>query len=246
MVAGPGLNQFEKGGFMQPGDRWRSVAAVAVVHLALAYALLYGLSVHVQRSTQAVTRLIAVQLLPPPPLVVIEPKKRVAPQSAAPVATHDNPGGSTGPSTIRAPNPVAPIVAIAPTVSPGGRSGYGTLAGSGSGGGTGGQGTGNGDGEGDGGSDLELLSGEFRPSDYPRAVRTGIGGTVEFRFVVGIAGRVTNCGITRSSGNADLDAATCRVVLKRFRYRPATSANGRPIPQVVEGDVDWNDLSQRN
>jgi protein TonB len=190
--------------------------------------------------------LIAVTLAPPPPVVVVEPKKRAASQSAAPVAAHDNPGGSTGPSTIRAPNPVAPIVAIAPTASPGGNSGYGTLTGSGSGGGTGGQGTGNGDGDGEGGADLELLSGEFRSSDYPRSVRTGIGGTVEFRFVVGVSGRVTNCTVTRSSGNADLDATTCRVVLKRFRYRPATDANGRPIPEVVEGDVDWNDLSQRD
>jgi len=224
---------------MQPGDRWRSIAAVAVVHVGLAYALLNGLSVHVQRSTEAVTQLIAVTLAPPPPVIVVEPPKRAASQSAAPVAAHDRPGGSTGPSIVRAANPVAPIVAMAPTVSPGGSSGYGTLAGSGNGGGAGGRGTGNGDGE--DGTDLEWLSGEIRQSDYPKsAFKAGIGGRVEFRFTVGVTGRVTACSITRSSGNAELDTATCRLVMQRFRYRPSTDASGRPIPVEVDGDQVWS------
>ncbi|WP_309662067.1 energy transducer TonB [Sphingomonas sp.] len=231
------------GGLLQPADRRRSIAAVAVVHLGLAYALLYGLSVDVRRSTQAVTRLIAVTLSPPPPMVVIEPQRHAAAQSAAPVAARDQPGGSTGPSTIRAPNPVAPIVATAPTVSPGGSAGSGTLSGGGSGGGTGGQGAGDGagTGEGDGGADLEWLSGEIRRSDYPRAVlAAGIGGRVEFRFTVGVAGRVTACTVTRSSGNAELDATTCRLAIQRFRYRPSKDASGRPIAVVVEGDQIWS------
>lgn len=248
MVVGPGLGPFERHGFMQPGDRWRSIAAVAAVHFALAYALLYGLSVQVLRSTAAVTRLIAVHILPPPPLIVVKPTKHAASPSSAPAAAHDKPGGSTGPSVVRAANPVAAIVAVAPTVSPGGNSGYGTLtgsgSGSGSGGGTGGQGTGDGDGgggEGEGGTDLEWLSGEIRQSDYPRdALQAGIGGRVEFRFTVGITGRVTNCTINRSSGNAELDAATCRLVMQRFRYRPSTDAAGRPIQTEVEGDQVWS------
>lgn len=224
-------------GYLNPGERWRSVAAVAVLHVALAYALLFGLSVKVPTSAEEVTRLIAVRL-PPPPLVVVEPKRSVASQSAAPVAAHDRPGGSTGPSTVKAPNPVAPIVAVAPTVSPGGTAGHGTLTGTGSGGGPGGQGVGTG--RGDGGTDLEWIRGEIRVSDYPRAARrAGIGGRVEFRFTVGITGRVADCTITRSSGNAELDATTCRVVMKRFRYRPSTNAAGYPIPSEVEGEHLW-------
>jgi len=246
---GLGLGQFERRGFSQPGDRWRSIAAVVIVHVALAYGLLYGLSVHVQRTTAAVTQLIAVELAPPVPIVPVEPKKSTASQSAAPVAARDRPGGSTGPSIVRAANPVAPIVAVAPTASPGGNIGYGTLTGSGSGGGPGGQGAGNGDG--DGGTDLEWLSGEIRRSDYPgAALRAGIGGRVEFRFTVGVTGRVTACAVTRSSGNAELDATTCRLVMQRFRYRPSTDARGRPIPVVVEGEQDWStfrdDAEQRD
>ena len=223
---------------MNKGERWRAIAAVAVVHVALGFALLSGLSVHVRQSAQAVTQLITVRLLPPPPIVVVEPKRRAVAQSAAPVAAHDRPGGSTGPSTVKAPNPVAAIVPVAPTVSPGGTAGHGTLTGTGSGGGPGGQGTGTGQGE--GGTDLEQIAGEIKVSDYPRAERrAGIGGRVEFRFTVGVTGRVTDCTITRSSGNAELDATTCRVVMKRFRYRPSTNAAGYSIPAEVEGDHLW-------
>jgi protein TonB len=234
-----GGSGYESRGYVDKGERWRSIAAVALVHVGLAYALLSGLSVHVQQSAQAVTQLIAVQLLPPPPpLVVVEPKKRAPAQSAAPVAAHDRPGGSTGPSTVKAPNPVAAIVPIAPTASPGGTAGHGTLTGTGSGGGPGGQGTGTG--QGGGGTDLEQIAGEIKVSDYPRAERrSGIGGRVEFRFTVGVTGRVTGCTITRSSGNAELDATTCRVVMQRFRYRPATNAAGYAIPAEVEGDHLW-------
>ena len=244
MIAELGLRQMDRRGLLKPGDRWRSLAAVGVVHLALAYALLFGLSVEVRRSAAAITRLIAVELAPPVPVVPIQPKVRPAEQSAAaPVAAHDAPGGPTGPSKITIPTPVAPIIAIAPTRSPGGSVGYGTLAGSGSGGGTGGQGSGTGDGNGDGegGAELEWLSGEIRQSDYPRAaLQAGIGGRAEFRFTVGVTGRVSDCAITRSSGNAELDATTCRLVMKRFRYRPGTDAAGRPIPEVVEGDQLWS------
>ena len=225
-------------GFVNNGERWRSIAAVAVVHVVLAFALLSGLSVHVQQSAQSVTQLIAVQLLPPPPIVVVEPRRSAASKSAAAVAARDKPGSSTGPSAVKVPNPVAPIVAVAPTVSPGGTAGHGTLSGIGGGGGSGGQG--NGTGQGDGGTDLEWIKGEIKVSDYPRAERrAGIGGRVEFRFIVGVTGHVTNCTITRSSGNAELDATTCRVVIKRFRYRPSTNAAGYPIPAEVEGDHLW-------
>ena len=45
--------------------------------------------------------------------------------------------------------------------------------------------------------------------------------------------------MTRSSGNADLDAATCPVVRKRFRYEPARDAFGRPVPGVENGALEW-------
>ena len=48
-------------------------------------------------------------------------------------------------------------------------------------------------------------------------------------FDVQVNGRATNCRVTESSGNADLDARTCELIEKRFRYKPAVDAQGRPV-----------------
>ena len=52
-------------------------------------------------------------------------------------------------------------------------------------------------------------------------------------------GRVTRCIVTSSSGIPELDALTCRLIQKRFRYRPSTDRNGRPVPDEVEGEHIW-------
>jgi protein TonB len=117
----------------------------------------------------------------------------------------------------------------------GGGSRAGPALGAGSGGGTGGQGYG-----GDGGTDLELISGEILPSDYPKHLgNAGIGGRVSVTFTVETNGRVTNCRITRSSGIPELDALTCGLMEQRFRFRPSTDRYGHPIPDEVDWDHDW-------
>jgi periplasmic protein TonB len=147
-------------------------------------------------------------------------------------------GGSPGPQPAHAPPSVTPIVAVQPTVAPsGGGAGAGPAVGSGPGGGTGGNGYGDGDG---GGTDAEQIAGEIRPSDYPRNLRrAGIGGTVLFVFTIGANGRVTRCGVTRSSGVPELDALTCRLVMQRFVYRPSTDRNGRAVPTEADGEHEW-------
>jgi protein TonB len=108
--------------------------------------------------------------------------------------------------------------------------------GAGSGGGAGG----NGIGEVGGGTDLEQIAGEITPRDYPRHLgNAGIGGRVGISFTVGVNGRVTRCTVTSSSGIPELDALTCRLIEKRFRYRPSTDRYGRPVPDEVEGEQIW-------
>ena len=60
--------------------------------------------------------------------------------------------------------------------------------------------------------------------------RAGAQGTAGFRLVIGADGAVTGCTITRSSGDAALDAATCAILLGRARYEPARDAAGRAMP----------------
>ena len=221
-------------------DRWLSIGAVVLVHVAFGWALLAGLNVDVRHPVELITRMVEIDLPPPPPPPPPPPVKRArATKAAAAPATHDRLGGSTGPARKPRPTPVAPVVAKSPTPTPGGTAGHGTAIGSGSGGGTGGNGTGSGNGA--GGTDLEQIAGEIRPSDYPKAaLKAGVGGRVEFRFTVSASGRVTSCAITRSSGNAELDATTCRIIIQRFRYRPSTDAAGRPRADEVEGDHVWS------
>jgi protein TonB len=92
-----------------------------------------------------------------------------------------------------------------------------------------------------GGNDLELISGDISPRDYPRHLaKAGIGGTVKMRCTVAATGRVSRCIITRSSGVPELDALTSRLIEQRFVYRPATDRFGRPVADDVEIDWTWD------
>jgi protein TonB len=217
-----------------------ALAAVALVQLGLALALLSGLRVQVAQQSDVVERLIEIALpQPPPPSPPVQPARKAARhETAASKAEPVKLGGSPGPRPAHAPPSVAPVVAVRPSVAPsGGGAGTGPALGAGSGGGAGGSGYGD---AGEGGTDLEQIGGAILPSDYPRGLRdAGIGGRVEFAFTVGPNGRVGRCAITRSSGVPELDALTCRLVQRRFVYRPSTDRYGRPIADEVEGEHEW-------
>ena len=215
-----------------------ALAAVVLVQLALGFALLTGLRVQFSRSVDAVQRLVQINLAEPPPPNTTETKRTQAHRpEAAPKAEPKPLGGSPGPQPAHAPPSVTPAVAVRPTVAPsGGGTGSGPALGSGSGGGTGGSGYG----DVGGGTDAEQIAGAIVPSDYPRNLRrAGIGGTVFFVFTIGADGRVTRCGVTRSSGVPELDVLTCRLVMQRFLYRPSTDRNGRPVPTEADGEHEW-------
>jgi protein TonB len=59
------------------------------------------------------------------------------------------------------------------------------------------------------------------------------------RYTVGVDGRPSGCTVTQSSGNEDLDSNTCRLVEQRFRYEPARDADGRVVPDTVNGRHVW-------
>ena len=223
----------------RPRERAYALAAVVCVQLALGFVLLTGLRVSIPRPTDVVERLIDLTHPPPPPAPVAPPRtERTHEASSAPKAEQAPPGGSPGPRPAHAAPSVTPVVAVHPTVAPsGGGTGTGPALGSGSGGGTGGTGYG---GSG-GGHDLELLSGDITPRDYPRRLaKAGIGGTVGMRGTVAVNGRVTRCTVVRSSGVPELDTLTCRLIQERFVYRPATDRNGRPVPDDIEIEWTWD------
>lgn len=80
----------------------------------------------------------------------------------------------------------------------------------------------------------------FTSDDYPtRPLRRAVEGTVTFSVEVDSSGRVSGCRITATSGDSDLDRATCEIVRQRARFRPALDRSGRPMPDTISARVIW-------
>ena len=226
-----------------PSERAATITFVVLVHLALAYALINLSGAVNLPGHDALTQLIDIAPEPPPPPIVIvdpptpKPKEKEAAASAKNIESKATP--------VAAPKPVIPVPTPNPVVAtrtP--REGNQATQGASNvvGPGTGAGGVGNGDGSGGsgngsggGGSGIaaraSLVSPSLRTRDYPAQLRERLlyGGAPFVIFTVEANGRVTNCRIFRSSGDADIDRATCALVTARFVYRPAINQRGQPV-----------------
>lgn len=81
----------------------------------------------------------------------------------------------------------------------------------------------------------------FSYDDYPEeAVRNGWQGDVVVEATVSAEGLPTACTVVRSSGHQVLDDATCRIVMRRARFKPAINADGRPVADhVIIPPIRW-------
>lgn len=76
--------------------------------------------------------------------------------------------------------------------------------------------------------------------DYPpTALRARREGRTEFEAVVDPNGRVMDCRVIATSGASDLDDATCRLVRRRARFRPAFDADRQPVTGAYRNTVVW-------
>lgn len=241
-------------------DRLVSAGAVGLLHALLGWVLLTGLGFDVVPEAAERLQLFDVTAEPPPPPAepmvpekveeTLEVKPKDPEGAAAPPNLRDTPTQIVAPKPkidlkIPPPIPVAPVAGLgnAPAAGaaeipgPGtGRGGVGDglgsgLFGSGTGGGGGGLGR---------PARARHISGRIVEADYPdSAYERGITGVVYLRFVVAPTGRVSECEVTRSSGNAALDRTTCRLIVQRFRYRAARDSEGRPTSEVIRGEHHW-------
>ena len=231
--------------------RARAAAAALAIEAAVIAAIIYGLAGPAAFLLPVRASLVSIALDPPP-----QPKERLkasgstengraAPPSlkaeAAPVVAPLR--VIAQPSPVPAANvPAASIgVKAGAAAQPGVGGGAGGL-GTGAGSGTGGNGTGDGNGDGDGGgSDPDWIGGKIRDKDYPKALReANVSGTTVTEIAVGPAGRATGCRVTRSSGNRELDSTTCRLVLERFRFKPARNSAGQAVAAQIEYEQEWD------
>jgi protein TonB len=69
----------------------------------------------------------------------------------------------------------------------------------------------------------------FSYTDYPpEAVFNHWEGTVVADLTISAKGKPTACRIVKSSGHEVLDSATCDLILKRARFKPAEDEHGAP------------------
>ncbi len=239
-------------------ERLTSALGVAVFHGLIGYALLVGLGFQLPVPHADEMKLIEILPDPPPPpnepdLPEIAKAERLAPKDPEGAASPANLRNT--PTQIVAPEPVVKIP-VPPPLSTAPIAGQGSVEaagaadtpgpGTGSGGegeglGSGRFGTGTGGGGGGRAIPARFISGAIYDDDYPpREYDRKIGGTVGLRFIVAPSGRVADCRVTRSSGSRALDDTTCRLIIRRFRYRPARDPAGRAIAWEVQGAHEWS------
>jgi len=241
-------------------DRLGGAGATLLIHLALGLALLWGLDAPLPQMLRDPLAVFEIAPPPPPPEPPRPPPRRVDAANTRRAA----PGreGAASPPNLRseatpvvAPVPLVqlpiptPIVA-APIAGRGAdpSSGAAEIPGPGTGAGGFGDGSGSGyggDGGGGGGgfapeTPPRLLRGRISDRDFPRwADEQGIAGAVGVRFTVAIDGRATRCRITRSSGSAQLDAFTCGLLERRYRFAPSRDRRGEPVSADIIETHSW-------
>ena len=202
------------------GNRIAAFVIVALLHVALGYALVTGLAY--EGVKQLVKKVTTVDIKkdepkkePPPPKKVEAAPPIVAPPPKMNIATVSPPVEivQTVPPPVPPPvivAPPAPVAAPPPRVQPKQATPKGN-------------------------------PGNWATTnDYPtRALREEREGTTSFRVTVGPDGRVTSCSITGSSGSPDLDEATCSNVTRRARFNPATDGEGNPTTGAYSSRVRW-------
>lgn len=237
--------------------RGRIVPAIAalLVNALIGYALIIGLRApSLLRSAVDSTPLALFNLKPPTPDQPKPPQPKEARESkreggaasGSPPRAEKVRDQPPRPPSVVAPSPMintlAPTLPTAPTSGAGGAGSSATPGfGSGSGGtGTGtGTGTGRGDGEGGDFSRARQTGGRFRNSDFPGSLR-GVGRvTIGVRYAIGPSGQVDRCEVIEGSGYPEIDAMTCRVIMERYRFRPARDPEGYAVTEVREENYRW-------
>lgn len=201
-----------------------SIVLVVLIHALFGYALVTGLAYSAVKKVASELDMIDIQEEeppeeieeppPPPPDQPIEPPPVVTPPPIVAPPAAPRPAVSQVRTPPPAPAPVAPAPApVPPPPAPPQRA--------------------NPEPRGNPGNWANA-------NDYPsRALREEREGTTSFRVTVGADGRVADCQITGSSGHSDLDAATCKNIKRRARFRPSLDSQGNKTTGTWSSRVRW-------
>ncbi|WP_157220596.1 energy transducer TonB [Flavisphingomonas formosensis] len=223
-------------------ERFLSAFTVLLVQALLGYVLVMGL--RGERPAAGSDALAIFTVLPEPS----PPHERRGEPPRLPVhgpsgARHDR---ARRPAPVFAPPPLValappPPVIVAPMPATDTGQAFGPSDRAGSGAGQNGAGTGRGTGYGSGEIAIRarLMKGRFRDSDFPRSARDAGTLAIRVRYVVRPDGRVGTCEVVRPSSYVELDAITCPIIQRRYRFEPARDSAGRAVEEVKEETEGW-------
>jgi periplasmic protein TonB len=214
-------------------NRTAAIIIVALIHIALGYALVTGLAYNVLKKAAEDLKTFDVeeepppppdepppppdQNTPPPPQIVAPPSivppmlpspqvntiQEIRPQPITPRAEPPTTKSCPGGMTVAISQACPPVVSQAARAK----------------------------------GSLPSL---FSDDDYPQsAIRNEEQGTTAVRLSIGTDGRVADCSITSSSGSTALDNATCSIIRRRARYTPAKDQSGNPIAGSDSARIRW-------
>lgn len=193
------------------GNKIIAIIIVALIHVALGYALISGLAYDVVK--KAVERVTTVDIEepepeeeePPPP----EPEQVTPPPIVAPPPPINISVTPPPIQTVQTPPPPAPVIPIArpaPPPPPAPSQARGVQP-----------------------ENQQSWSRRIQENYPARAQRDEIQGRVGVRVSVGSNGRVASCSVTSPSGSSILDDAACQDMTRFARFKPALDAAGNPI-----------------
>ncbi len=199
------------------GNRKVAIIFVAIIQLALGYAIVTGLAYSVIKKTAQDLKTFDVEEPPPPPEKPPPPPKDMPKVPPPPMTPPPLVRLNTAPPPIQVVEspyipPVAPpvIAPPAPPPPPAPRKVQSAQSAKG---------------------DLRTL---FSPDDYPASAQSsGAEGTAQAQLTIGADGRVTGCNLIRATGNSALDSATCNILRRRAKFTPARDSNGQPTSDTI-------------
>ncbi|GGZ93122.1 TonB family protein [Novosphingobium arvoryzae] len=220
------------------------VVLVVVLHVAALLGLIRAFAPDfTAQVTRTVLSTFSVTVVTPPPAP--QPSKEPEPAGAAAEA-----GKKAVAREVKADKPKVDIAKTpAPKAASTGSANSSGAKDAGAGTGAGGQGSGTGSGTGGTGTGggltrkVEKIAGEINSAkDYPRDTRDlRKDDYVIIAITVSAEGKPTACRIHRPSKDAQANAITCTLALQRFRFKPATDAQGNPVASTYGWRQRWYD-----
>ena len=210
------------------GGKVTAIVIVVLIHVALGYAFITGLAYqYIKKTTEKLNTFDVAPPPPPPPDVPPPPPPPNQPNLPPPPTTVVSPPPIVPPTatftmqTTPVIPPSQPVAPPAPPAPPNPPAPPVRVV-----------------------SQAAVAKGNpgqyFGPDAYPPAAqRAEAQGRVVAKLTIGTDGRVTECTVTSSSGNSDLDNTTCRIAKQKVRYTPAKDESGAAIASTTTLPVRW-------